>query len=119
MRLVSRVVGTHLDLDDAKSVVALGSNSTFPLLVALVVALRRNSTIDSTFPWWSEHILIRYSRVRGNERRSESSTGFSSCLNDGVLDVTLLVALGGRVENETCVSCCGNTSYSNRIESGR
>ena len=69
MRLTVSCCGTHLDLDDAKSVVALGRNSTFLLLVALV----RNSTRNSTFPWWLETILIRYSRVRRNERRSESS----------------------------------------------
>ena len=54
-------------------VAALGRNSTFPLLVALVVALGRNSTRNSTFPWWVEHILIRYSRVRRIEWRCESS----------------------------------------------
>ena len=33
------------------------------MLVALVAALGRNSTRNSTFPWWVEHILIRYNRV--------------------------------------------------------
>ena len=42
---------------------ALGRNSTFPLLVALVLAWEGTSTRNSTFPWWVKHILIRYNRV--------------------------------------------------------